>query len=449
MDGWISLESGPGRGYQCLWSTGPGPLVFEADRTRRGERIMRGTGRVATLAVMFMLTSMTSDAGAAGWRVTIGGGPATWPAEAPVIVAIDAAVPPGAYLLVPAEGGGGTPAQVLSEGGKTWLAFIARGPAPAAPRRFRLEGPTPTNARGTSITVADGKDLELSVGGKLLTVYRAGETAKPYFYPLIGPTGASYTRSYPMRTDVAGEKHDHPHQRSFWFTHGDVNGTDFWGSDPLNGDKPNFGSIRETSRHFLSGPVVGVLRTTDAWLDHQGKPLLDDERVFRFHATASTRVVDFEVRLKASHGPIVFGDTKEGMFGLRVASSMDVSRKEGGRITNAEGLQDDRAWGKPSSWVDYTGPVEGKTVGIAILNHPSSFRYPTTWHVRTYGLFAANPFGWHDFGQKQTGRFTLPAGESIGFAYRLVLHEGDTARTRVADHFQFYAGPPKVEVVAD
>ena len=114
------------------------------------------------------------------------------------------------------------------------------------------------------------------------------------------------------------------------------------------------------------------------------------------------------------------------MFGLRVASSMDVNKKHGGRITNAEGLTDDRAWGKASPWVDYTGPVEGKTVGIAILNHPRSFRYPTTWHVRTYGLFAANPFGWQDFGLGRSGEHTLPAGESIRFGYRVILHEGDT-----------------------
>ena len=83
---------------------------------------------------------------------------------------------------------------------------------------------------------------------------------------------------------------------------------------------------------------------------------------------------------------------------------MDVKNKTGGRITNAEGLTDLKAWGQPSPWVDYVGPVHGKTVGIAILNHPRSFRYPTTWHVRDYGLFAANPFGWHDFNKHRQGR---------------------------------------------
>ncbi len=138
------------------------------------------------------------------------------------------------------------------------------------------------------------------------------------------------------------------------------------------------------------------------------------------------------------------------MFGLRVASSMDVKSKtnSGGKIVNAEGLTDDAAWGKRLPWVDYTGPVEGKTVGIAILNHPDSFRYPTTWHVRTYGLFAANPFGWHDFGQAKPGTYVLPKGESIRFRYRILLHAGDTAGANLPAEFQGYAQPPRVVVTA-
>jgi hypothetical protein len=136
------------------------------------------------------------------------------------------------------------------------------------------------------------------------------------------------------------------------------------------------------------------------------------------------------------------------MFGLRVASSMDVDRKRGGRITNAEGLNDAKAWGKASPWVDYTGPVEGKTVGIAILNHPRSFRYPTSWHVRTYGLFAANPFGWHDFGLGRSGEHLLPAGQELRFSYRVILHEGETPDAGIAKAFEGYAEPPTIEVGA-
>lgn len=290
-----------------------------------------------------------------------------------------------------------------------------------------------------------GTNLDVRVTGKPLSTYRTDEPSKPYFYPLIGPTGDEFTRAYPMRKDVAGEAHDHPHQRSFWFTHGNVNGVDFWASDPINKPNPKFGSIRETSRRIAAeGPVVGVLQTTDEWLGPDGKKVCDDERLVRVYSTGATRVIDFEIVIKATAGPVTFGDTKEGMFGLRVASSMDVKNKTGGKITNAEGVTDDAAWGKASPWVDYTGPVNGKTVGVAILNHPDSFRYPTTWHVRTYGLFAANPFGWHDFGRKESGAHTTPEGGSIGFRYRVILHEGETAPAHIADAFRSYSEPATV-----
>ena len=131
--------------------------------------------------------------------------------------------------------------------------------------------------------------------------------------------------------DVEGEDHDHPHQRSFWFTHGNVNGYDFWASDPLNSPNPKFGKIGETGRgdrrrrprpSACSGP-------RDDWLGPDGKKLCDDERVFRFYDTEAARVIDVDVTIKATDGPVTFGDTKEGMFGLRLASSMDVKRKHG------------------------------------------------------------------------------------------------------------------------
>ncbi len=118
-------------------------------------------------------------------------------------------------------------------------------------------------------------------------------------------------------------------------------------------------------------------------------------------------------------------------------------------MTNSQGLTDDQAWGKASPWVDYTGPVQGKTVGIAVLNHPRSFRYPTNWHVRTCGLFAANPFGWHDFGTGKSGEYVLPAGQTIWFGYHVFLHSGETSSARIPDAFESYRNPPVVEVRAN
>ena len=335
--------------------------------------------------------------------------------------------------------------EVFKDGGKTFLVLLVN---ELGGGEFTSTTMTKRETPNSPIFYLDlkGPDVGVNLQPGFFTTYHAQDGPKPYYYPLIGPDRKPVTRAYPMK-QVEGEDRDHPHQRSMWFSHGDVNGFDFWASDPLNKPNPKFGAIQETSRAIVhNGLHVGVMRTTDDWLGLDGKKVCEDERTVLFTGTDGNalRLIDFDVTIKATAGPVTFGDTKEGMFGLRVASSMDVKRKLGGKITNAEGATDNDAWGKASPWVDYTGPVEGKTVGIAILNHPDSFRYPTTWHVRDYGLFAANPFGWHDFGLKKSGAYTVPAGESIRFRYRVLLHSGDTDSANVPNAFNGFAKPPAV-----
>ena len=178
--------------------------------------------------------------------------------------------------------------------------------------------------------------------------------------------------------------------------------------------------------------------------------MCEDQRTFTFGSDGEHRWIDFDITIQASDGPVTFGDTKEGSMGMRVSETMKVDAKKsnpklGGQIINSEGQTDQDAWGKPAAWVDYHGPVDDETVGIAIFNHPSSFRFPTTWHVRTYGLFAANPFGLHDFtGDKNTdGSYTLPAGQTMTFRYRILLHRGDEKAAKVAEGYANYAKQAK------
>ena len=289
-----------------------------------------------------------------------------------------------------------------------------------------------------------GPNVEMLVNGEPFATYRVDDGPKPFLWPLIGPGKIRYTRAFPMEK-VAAEDADHPHQRSLWFTYGMANGVDFWA------EQKGHGSIKETSRKFeRTGLVVKSLKTTDDWLGSDGEKILQDERTLTVWGTMKNRVLDLDVTLKATEGPVKFGDTKEGMFGLRVPSSMDVKAKKGGKIVNAQGLIDGAAWGKRSSWVDYSGPVDGKTVGITILEHPTSYGSPTPWHVRDYGLFAANPFGRHDFGLADKPTPTiLPKGESFTFRYRVILHEGDAQASDPATAFEFYAKPPKMTLTRD
>lgn len=402
---------------------------------------------IVKILLMGWLIAWASPPGRAGtWRLTGRGGDLDQP-QSPVELPVKGELSAGNYALHGDSAAPPIPAVVFEDGGQRWLAAVL----PALPGRkpFLYElrpagGPGAGHAPGVQFQ-ASGSDLDVKIDGRLITRYRPVSGSKPIFFPVIGPTGDSYTRAYPM-LDVPGEDRDHPHQRSFWFTHGNVNGIDFWSEDPPGTAAARTkGSIRETERQVIvEGPVQARLRTRDDWLAPDGRRICQDRRTVTFFHTADVRMIDFWITIQATDGPLTFGDTKEGMFGLRVASSMDVKRKRGGKITNAEGLTDDAAWGKASPWVDYVGPVKDQTVGIAILNHPASFRFPTTWHVRDYGLFAANPFGWKDFGRPRRGDHTVPAGESIQFAYRIILHRGDTASLGVAGYFQAYAGTLKL-----
>ena len=378
------------------------------------------------------------------WHVNVRGGDVDL-AETPVVVELKEPLPVGLYLMDPPSAEGNLIAQVFEEKGGRRLGVVL--PRVEAHRtvtytlRQPVKGPSGSPS-GISFETHD-RNVKVKLDEHLLTEYQVGIGNKPFFFPLIGPTGDPYTRTYPM-TVLPDEDHDHPHQRSCWFTFGNVNGVDFWS------EGKRFGTIQETGRKLeVAGPIVGRITTNNSWRAPDDRRFCEDERTVTFYRTKNARVIDFEFRIIANDGSVTFGDTKEGMFGIRVASSMDVTRKLGGRITNAEGLTDEKAWGKPSPWVDYAGPVKNKVVGIAVINHPLSFRYPTTWHVRTYGLFAANPFGWHDFGRPERGDYTLPAGQSIAFSYRVVLHEGDTRSANVPALAAAFTKPPVLEIGKD
>ena len=284
------------------------------------------------------------------------------------------------------------------------------------------------------------RGVVVKVDGKLFTEYLIRSGAKPILWPVIGPTGARMSRNYPMQTEkVQGEKQDHIHHRSLWLTHGDVNGIDFWSEGSGHGNIVH----REFVKVSGGGDVATIVTRND-WMSPSGKRVLEDLRQLRFGADAGRRWIDFDATLHAIDGPVTFGDTKEGSFGIRVAGTMKVDLGRG-EIVNSKGQIDKDAWGQSACWIDYHGPVDGQLVGVAILNHPQSFRYPTYWHVRTYGLFAANPFGLHDFLHRDSpiGKYTLPPGKSLSLFYRVILHEGDEKTAKIAKAFAAYAKEPR------
>jgi hypothetical protein len=276
--------------------------------------------------------------------------------------------------------------------------------------------------------------IDVAIDGEPFTSYVHTGHRKPILFPVRGPGGTLMTRSWPVVADVPGEAHDHPHHESIWFTHGLVNGVDFWVSHPKAGkaERQANNRIEQAEVVRAEGGDEGVLETRNRWVKADGTVVCTDTCRIVFGGDAATRTIDYTITIHADHGPVTFGDTKEGAMGLRVPTplqlkDLDGSKGAAGHCANSEGLHDADVWGKPARWVDYWGPIGGEVVGVAVLDHPGNLRHPTHWHARDYGLVAANPFGLHDFtgAAKGSGDHAIPSGGTLTLRYLFVFHRGD------------------------
>jgi hypothetical protein len=109
------------------------------------------------------------------------------------------------------------------------------------------------------------------------------------------------------------------------------------------------------------------------------------------------------------------------------ATPVAVLNNEGvsGLYHSSEGKVGDDVWGTRARWVNLTGTIADKQVSLVVLDHPRNVGYPTYWHARGYGLFAANPLGQKEFSKgKEVLDYKLPAGKSVTFRYKVLVHSG-------------------------
>lgn len=276
----------------------------------------------------------------------------------------------------------------------------------------------PSFAQEAAISISKGKDkIEVKVGEKPFTELRFGsDRSKPIFYPIYGPGQISMTRDFPFKEDTEGEKHDHPHHESLWYTHGDVNGISFWHVGK------NTGTIEQTELKIAGDTIT----TSNEWIGPDKKRICSDQRVVKFSTLEDgARLIDFSITIKASDGDVTFGDTKEGSMGIRTHHLLRTDK--GAEVTNSAGQKGKSIWGKPAKWVNYQSKINNKSIGVAIFDSPKNPRHPTTWHARDYGLVAANPFGAHHFSgaKKGTGDLIIKSGETVTFHYAFVFHQTD------------------------
>ena len=303
-----------------------------------------------------------------------------------------------------------------------------------------------TEQRNKQVRIEAGNNqVTIKIGEELFTRFLFNKYDKPIFYPIYGPGQIGMTRNWPMKERVPGEAHDHPHHKSMWFSH-EINGVDFWSEQA--------GMVETVLVDSELKPNdQSSLRTHSRWIRKDNlKTVLTDETIYCFGVDQNARWIDAEYTLQATDGDVTMDDMKEGTFALRThpdlrltAAPKDGVKEVFGQALNSSGEVGKSIWGKAAKWVLYSGPIDGVPMSVAVFDHPSNLRHPTTWHARDYGLVAANPFGLHYFqGQpKNAGVYTIRKGENLRLRYRAVFMKGNATAKEVNQRFEAFSSPMK------
>jgi len=283
--------------------------------------------------------------------------------------------------------------------------------------------------------------IDIKVDDKLFTSYLySHDLLKPCLHPVISPSGEIVTRHYPFK-EVEGEQWDHKHHTGIYFTYGskgEVNGNSFWN---FHDAPPQITHIK--TLEIKSKKSKGSISTLSHWISRTHKPILEEKRLMEFDVSNKNEYkIDFTIYLTAIDTTVTFEHTKEGMFAIRVIDWLTEKNsgtlyKATGEYLNAEGNKTEKnIWGKRSKWVRLEGEKDGKKIGVAIFNHPSSINYPTYWHARGYGCFSANPIGFPD---PDYGPLTLKPGETSLFKFRMLIYEGARGKQQMDEEFNDFS----------
>ena len=307
------------------------------------------------------------------------------------------------------------------------------------------------------------KTVDVMINGKLFTSYYwADNVMKPILFPILTNSGNIITRGYPLVTRP-GETIDHPHHTGSWLNYGNVNGFDFWGNkgpDPADttatamARRNKYGSIKHLNFEKISdGGDEGILIANASWvIDTSKKELLKEITEYHFIDEGEVRIIDRITTLTANEDSVIMNDTKEGMFGIRVARELELPSKNEvpltdstvitptGNYRSSEGVTGGAVWSTRARWMDLYGNLGDEKVSVVICDHPKNQSYPTYWHARGYGLFCLNPFGARDFTKGQEVlNYTILPGESITLRYRTIISSGahltDEEINSLADDF--------------
>lgn len=295
---------------------------------------------------------------------------------------------------------------------------------------------------------AKAKKINVVVGGKPFTSFLYPDTLeKPVLYPVFTVDGTDVTRGFPLNPK-AGDPNDHPHHIGIWFNFENVNGLDFWNNSfAIPREKKNlYGWIKTDKILEIKSGKKGILSYHANWTNQKTETLLEETTRFEFSQVGHKRIIDRITTLKANT-EVIFKDAKDGLLGMRLAHELQIPTTKDQKFTDdkgnvtivkggtdniangnyitSEGIMGDSAWSTRAAWCKVYGKMGKDSVSIVIIDHPKNLNYPTFWHARGYGLFAANPLGEKIFTNgKSEKNLTLKKGESVSFRYRIVVDNG-------------------------
>ena len=297
--------------------------------------------------------------------------------------------------------------------------------------------------------------VDIMAGRKLFTSYRWHDPIflnikKPVLYPVMTFKGTEVTRGFPLNPRP-GERVDHPHHIGVCFNYGNVNGYDFWNnSSAIPGSRMgHYGTIMHKSIESVEGGSgEGIMITRESWIGPDGEEILGEKSEYHFISKGSIRIIDRITTLTATNGDVTMKDTKEGLYGIRVARQLELPSDEELILTDASGnpttvknmsnegvsgnyrsgnsKTGDEVFGTRDKWVKLYGKIGKENISIVMIDHPGNPGYPAYWHARGYGLLLVNPLGAAAYsGGKHEMNYKIPSGGSSTFRYRMIIHSGD------------------------
>ncbi len=295
----------------------------------------------------------------------------------------------------------------------------------------------------------DKHKIDVLINGNLFTSYQyPANIEKPFLFPVYSPDGSTITRGYPVEPRK-NERIDHPHHIGIWFNYGNINGLDFWNNSSAipASKKDSYGHIVHQKIIKAISGKKGELEVTMIWEDNNGKAILNENTRYIFSGDKNTRTIDHISTLTAADGQVIIGDSKEGMFAIRVDRAFEMPSNESliftddkgnpttveavdntgvtGMYISSNGLKGDSVWGTRNEWVILSGVKNNTKISMAIFDNPKNPGFPAYAHARGYGLFSLNNFGQNSYDPKLEKRsYKLEKGQSVTLYHRFYVQSG-------------------------